>query len=77
MKEAAGEGMWMPSEEGEGAATKEPGDGTWSCWALPGEPPASRPPGDGVPISGPGDGMTVDCRDGGEPRGNAAAGEEV
>ena len=51
MNPEAGLGMWIPSEEGEGAGTKalERGEGTCS-WGLPGEPTLSRVPGDGVPI---------------------------
>ena len=41
--------MWMPRDWGEGAATKELGEGTWSD-GLPGEPWVSMVPGDGVPI---------------------------
>ena len=26
----AGDGMWIPREDGEGAGTNEEGDGTWS-----------------------------------------------
>ena len=51
MNPEAGLGMWIPSEDGEGAGTKalEPGEGTCS-WGLPGEPTLSSVPGDGVPI---------------------------
>jgi len=51
----AGDCMWMPREEGEGAGTKEPGDGTCS-WGLPGDPAASNAPGDGVLMYVEGDG---------------------
>ena len=55
MKEPAGDCMCIPIELGDGAGTKDPGEGTCNC-GLPGEPAASIFPGDGVPIKVEGDG---------------------
>lgn len=74
MKEAAGDGIWIPRDWGEGVGTNDPGEGTWR-WGLPGELAPSSVPGEGVPISAAGEAPTWDGRDGGEARGKAAAGD--
>lgn len=52
--------MWMPSDWGDGAGTKDDGDGT--CRAGLGEPCGSMVLGDGVPMSAAdGDGATLLC----------------
>ena len=61
MKELAGDCMCIPRELGDGAGTKEPGDGTCNC-GLPGEPAAKIVLGDGVPMNVDGDGAICYCK---------------
>ena len=56
MKGAAGEGMWIPRADGDGAGTKDEGDGTCRV-GLPGDP-CIMFPGDGMLMMFPGDGTT-------------------
>lgn len=78
MNGPAGDERWIPRDCGEGAGTKDPGDGTCSC-GLPGDPLCTnKVPGDGVLIRAA-DGLwdTWVGSEGGEEREKAAAGEDA
>lgn len=64
MNVLAGDGMWIPREDGEGAGTKGEEDGSGRA-ALPGEGAMTLD----------GEGVMTGCREGGEARGKLATGD--